>query len=61
MELLHTKDYGYLGIVSWICKEIGLVSLIDSLTASDEQRKVSIGLALKQCPKKPKQIKNYET
>lgn len=47
IEGIKTKNLDHLGIVSGICEEIGLVSLIDSQTNSDEQRKVSIGTATK--------------
>lgn len=47
IEGISTKNLDHLGIVSGVCEEIGLVSLIDSKTNSDEQRKVSIGTATK--------------
>ena len=50
MELLGSKNYDHLGIVSGVCDEIGLVDLIDKLTDSDPQRKVSVGLCTKAMP-----------
>jgi len=44
---IKTKNLDHLGIVSAVCEEIGLVKLIDDLTGSDEQRKVSVGTATK--------------
>jgi len=44
---IETKNLDHLGIVSGVCQEIGLVSLIDKLTKSDEQRNVSVGIATK--------------
>ncbi len=43
MTNLTTKNIDHLGIVSGVCKEIGLVELIDKLTESDPQRTVSVG------------------
>ena len=40
---IRTKSIDHLGIVSGICKELGLVELIDSLVSSDPQRKLSVG------------------
>ncbi|MFK7982947.1 MAG: IS1634 family transposase [Saprospiraceae bacterium] len=47
IENITTKNIDHLGIVSGVCEEIGLVKLIDKLTESDEQRKVSVGTASK--------------
>ncbi|MFK7979344.1 MAG: IS1634 family transposase [Saprospiraceae bacterium] len=44
---LSTKNLDHLGIVSGVCEEIGLVKIIDRLTKSNEQRKVSVGTATK--------------
>jgi len=44
---LRTKNLDHLGIVSGVCEEIGLVDIINRLTKSDEQRKVSVGTATK--------------
>lgn len=44
---LKTKDYGHLGLVASVCDEIKLVETIDTWVRSDEQRKVSVGLAVK--------------
>jgi len=44
---ISTKTIDHLGIVSGICEEICLVALIDELTQSDEQRKISVGTATK--------------
>jgi transposase len=40
---IETKSLDHLGIVSGVCQEIGLVSLIDSLVKSDPQRPISVG------------------
>ncbi len=42
-ENIQTKNLDHLGIVAGVCSEIGLVSVIDKLTESDAQRKVSVG------------------
>ena len=42
-EIIQSKTLDHLGIVAGVCEEIGLVSLIDKLTGSDPQRKVSVG------------------
>ena len=42
---ITTKNIDHLGIVSGVCDDIGLVKLIDELTESDAQRKVSVGTA----------------
>lgn len=47
IEDIETKNLDHLGLVSGVCEEIGLVKLIDQLTKSDEQRKVSVGTATK--------------
>ena len=44
---ITTKNIDHLGIVSGVCDDIGLVKLIDELTESDAQRKVSVGTAVK--------------
>ncbi len=43
---LTSKNLDHLGIVAGVCKEIGLVKIIDDLTDSDPQRKISIGEAV---------------
>lgn len=50
MEIIKgvsTKNIDHLGIVAGVCDKIGLVALIDDLTNSDAQRKVSVGLCTK--------------
>jgi len=47
IEEITTKNLDHLGLVAGVCDEIGLVDLIDKLTESDEQRKISVGLATK--------------
>ena len=43
---MRTKNLDHLGIVAGVCDEIGLAGLIDELTESDEQRKVSVGTCI---------------
>ncbi len=43
---MSSKNLDHLGIVAGVCKEIGLIDLIDDLTHSDPQRKVSVGEAV---------------
>lgn len=43
---LSSKNLDHLGIVAGVCKEIGLIDIIDDLTHSDPQRKVSVGEAI---------------
>lgn len=45
-ENIKTKNLDHLGIVAGVCDELGLVSLIDEFTQSDEQRKVSVGTCI---------------
>lgn len=40
---VSTKSLDHLGIISGVCREIGLVELIDSLVKSDPQRSISVG------------------
>ena len=47
IEDITTKNLDHLGLVAGVCDEIGLVELIDRLTGSNEQRKISVGIATK--------------
>ncbi len=43
---IKSKELNYYGIISGICKKIGLVEEIDKLTKSDPQKKVSVGQSI---------------
>jgi len=47
MAKIETKNYDHLGLVSGVFDELNLVDLINKLSQSDSQRKVSVGLAVK--------------
>lgn len=41
--MLESKNLDHLGLIASVCEDIGLVDLINKLTNSDPQRKVSVG------------------